>query len=137
MTDKKNILYLAREMFHNSSISEGLSEKYDVECYLCETIVELPDVLYRPIGTRAYDGVITCVPRNLLTFSYDESLKFLEKAKREHPKIPIIAYTAASPIDMEIFSACRGIDAVVENRGALFRQRDAEEIKKILDKLLK
>ncbi len=133
--DKKRVLYLSRRADHNPLVSDVLGGSYDLEQYVCETIEELPDILRKPLAGRKYDAVITCVPHTLITFSYANSLKAILHARQQNPKLPMIAYTSAGPIDAVNFAACKSIDAIVVNKGELHRLGDAEEIKQKLDEV--
>jgi hypothetical protein len=132
--DKKRVLYLSREMFHNNSISDGL-EGYDVVSFIGENIEDLPAMLRTPPEYRDIDALVTCVPHNLITHSYDRSLEILRQVRKDYPKLQIIAYTAACSGDAVRFATQRSINAVIQNRGALWHDEDAKKVKETLDAL--
>ena len=133
--DKKRVLYLSREMFHNYSISSGL-EGYDIISFIGENIEDLPDLLRTPPEYKDIDALITCVPHNLITHSYDRSLDILRQARKDYPKLLIVAYTAACSDDALKFATQRSINAVIPNRGTLWHDEDAVKIKSELDSML-
>jgi hypothetical protein len=130
--DKKRVLYLSREMFHNNSISEGL-EGYDVVSFIGENIEDLPAMLRTPPEYKNIDALVTCVPQNLITHSYDRSLEILRQVRKDYPKLQIIAYTAACSGDVISFATQRSINAVIPNRGSLWHDEDAKKVKGTLD----
>lgn len=132
--DKKRVLYLSREMFHNYSISSGL-EGYDIVSFIGENIEDLPAMLRTPPEYKNIDALITCVPHNLITHSYDRSLEILRQARKDYPKLLIVAYTAACSGDAVKFATQRSINAVVPNRGTLWHEEDAKKVKGTLDAL--
>jgi hypothetical protein len=132
--DKKRVLYLSREMFHNNSISFGL-EGYDVVSFIGENIEDLPAMLRTPPEYKDIDALVTCVPHNLVTHSYDRSLEILRQVRKDYPKLQIIAYTAACSGDVVHFATQRSINSVIPNRGKLWHDEDAKKVKDTLDAL--
>lgn len=133
--DKKRVLYLSREMFHNPKISYNLGDNYYVLSFLGENIEDLPAMLRNPPELRQIDALITCVPHNIITHSYDRSLEILRQARKDYPKLLIVAYTAACSDDTLKFATQRSINAVVPNRGTLWHNEDAKKVKDTLDAL--
>jgi len=131
--NKTRVLYLSREMFHNPSVSYGLGDNYEVLSFIGENIEDLPDMLATPPEYKKIDALITCVPHNLLTNTYDRSLEILRQVRQTHPKMPIIAYTAACADEKVRFATQRSIDAIVENNSQSQRQFDADRLRKVLD----
>jgi DNA-binding NarL/FixJ family response regulator len=114
-------------------VSYGLGDDYEVISFLGENLEDLPDMLATPPEYKKIDALITCVPHNLLTNTYDRSLEIIAQVRKQNPKMPIIAYTAACADEKVRFATQRSIDAIVGNNGEFQRQADADRLRKVLD----